>query len=99
MPNKNKIMTLAQYIAKYDDILSERQNDYDDAFDNLLYAREGIKTGKPDGFDWPGYLKTAENNYEYYNGKLSEARYWRKACEKSYPNYVRMETRCSNLTK
>jgi hypothetical protein len=99
MKTKNKIKTLEQYIKQYDDILYARQNDYDDAFNNLLYAREGIKTGKPDNFDWAGYLKNAENNYEYYSGKLAEAKYWRKSCEKAYPNYVRIETRCLKYTK
>ena len=48
MKTKNKIMTLEQFIAQFADKAYEIQLDYDDAFNNLLYAREGIKTGKPD---------------------------------------------------
>ena len=99
MKTKNKIMTLEQFIAQFADKAYEIQLDYDDAFNNLLYAREGIKTGKPDGFDWAGYLKTAENNYEYFKSKLELANYQARRAEKSYPRYVELETKLNSLKK
>ena len=99
MKTKTKIMTLEQFIAQFVDKAYEIQLDYDEAFNNLLYAREGFKIGKPDGFDWAGCLKSAENNYNYFKGKLELARYQARAAEKSYPRYVELETKLNSLKK
>jgi ADP-heptose:LPS heptosyltransferase len=87
-----KILTLAQWVQKWKNARYDVSMDLDNAYNNLCYAREGIKTGKPDGFDWVGYLANAEQNYEYYKQQMAEADYAVNTAEKSYPRYVSWET-------
>ena len=91
MKTSKKILTLKQWIKRFETILSNTQYEYDRAHENLLYAQDGIKRGKPDNFDWAGYLATAENNFNYYKQQLDLHKYWASTSERSYAGYVRME--------
>ena len=92
MKRRNKVLTLKQWIQKFENILINTRNEHDKALENLLYARDGIKTGKPGGFDWAGYLANAENNYAYYKQQLDLHAYWAKTAERSYRGYVQSES-------
>jgi hypothetical protein len=97
---KTKIKTLAQFIAQFADKAYECQLDYDQAFDNLIYARAGMKT-YPDktNFDWPAYLDNAQKQYNYASSQLELAKYQARRAEKSYPRYVELETKLNSLKK
>jgi len=91
MKTTKKILTLKQWIKRFDAILANTQSEFDKAYENFLYAQDGIKSGKPADFDWAGYLATAESNFNYYKQQLDLHKYWVKTAERSYPGYVRME--------
>jgi hypothetical protein len=99
MPTTKKIkaraktlLTLDQWVIKFKNARYDISMKLDNAFNTLVYARDGIKKNKPDGFDWAEFLAVAENNYAFYKHKLEQAEYNVKDAAKSYAFYVSWET-------
>jgi hypothetical protein len=99
MPTTKKIkaraktlLTLDQWVIKLRNARYDISMKLDNAFNTLVYARDGIKKNKPDGYDWAKLLEVSENNYAFYKHKLDQAEYEVKTAAKSYAFYVSWET-------
>ena len=99
MPTTKKIkaraktlLTLDQWVTKLKNARYEISLQLDNAFNTLVYARNGIKKNKPDGYDWAKLLEVSENNHAFYQQKLDQAEYDVKTAVKSYAFYVSWET-------
>jgi hypothetical protein len=85
---KRKILTLTEFVKDTRAKMLHYQCEYDNELNNLAYACDGIKSGKPDDFDWVAYLMNAKHNLCVVSQQLDDAIYNYRKTVDAYEEYV-----------